>query len=68
MFLLLQEVSMFLLLQKIYMFLLLQKVYCGHEYTVSNLRYALTVEPENKDLQKKIGMGTGKLLFISKFF
>jgi hydroxyacylglutathione hydrolase len=23
------------------------RVYCGHEYTVSNLRFALTVEPEN---------------------
>ncbi|XP_033630152.1 hydroxyacylglutathione hydrolase, mitochondrial-like [Asterias rubens] len=29
-------------------------VYCGHEYTVSSLRYALTVEPENIDLQKKM--------------
>lgn len=24
-------------------------VYCGHEYTVANLRFALTVEPENRD-------------------
>ncbi|MBS7791042.1 hydroxyacylglutathione hydrolase [Roseococcus sp. SDR] len=23
------------------------RVYCGHEYTLSNIRYALTVEPEN---------------------
>lgn len=25
------------------------QVYCGHEYTVSNLRFALTVEPENRE-------------------
>lgn len=24
------------------------QVYCGHEYTVSNLRFALTVEPDNE--------------------
>ena len=24
-------------------------VYCGHEYTVANLKFALTVEPDNKD-------------------
>jgi hydroxyacylglutathione hydrolase len=24
-------------------------VYCGHEYTLANLRFALTVEPENTD-------------------
>ncbi|XP_022084961.1 hydroxyacylglutathione hydrolase, mitochondrial-like isoform X2 [Acanthaster planci] len=30
------------------------KVYCGHEYTVSSLRYALTVEPRNVDLQHKM--------------
>ncbi|KRY54172.1 Hydroxyacylglutathione hydrolase, mitochondrial, partial [Trichinella britovi] len=27
------------------------KVYCGHEYTLSNLKFALTVEPENSDLK-----------------
>jgi hydroxyacylglutathione hydrolase len=26
------------------------KVYCGHEYTESNLRFALTVEPKNHKL------------------
>ena len=26
------------------------RVYCGHEYTESNGRFALTVEPENPDL------------------
>ncbi len=25
------------------------QVYCGHEYTLANLRFALTVEPENRD-------------------
>lgn len=29
------------------------KVYCGHEYTVSNLKYALHVEPENEDVKNK---------------
>ncbi|XP_072028871.1 hydroxyacylglutathione hydrolase, mitochondrial-like isoform X1 [Amphiura filiformis] len=29
------------------------KVYCGHEYTVSNLTYALHVEPNNKDAQDR---------------
>ncbi|KRZ06388.1 putative E3 ubiquitin-protein ligase makorin-1 [Trichinella zimbabwensis] len=27
------------------------KVYCGHEYTLSNLKFALSVEPENPDLK-----------------
>jgi hydroxyacylglutathione hydrolase len=26
------------------------KVYCGHEYTLTNLRFALTIEPHNPDL------------------
>ncbi len=29
-------------------------VYCGHEYTESNLKFALAVEPENEDLKKTI--------------
>lgn len=29
------------------------KVYFGHEYTVNNLRFALTLEPENAALQRK---------------
>jgi len=28
-------------------------VYCGHEYTVNNLKYALHVEPENRDILEK---------------
>ncbi len=27
------------------------RIYCGHEYTEANLRFALTVEPENSDIQ-----------------
>lgn len=30
------------------------KVYCGHEYTVSNLKYALHVEPDNASIQEKL--------------
>jgi hydroxyacylglutathione hydrolase len=29
-------------------------VYCGHEYTETNLRFALTVEPENADAQEHL--------------
>lgn len=29
------------------------KVYCGHEYTLSNCRFALAVEPENEKLKAK---------------
>jgi len=28
-------------------------VYCGHEYTLSNCRFALEVEPDNENLQQK---------------
>ncbi len=28
------------------------RVYCGHEYTASNARFALTVEPENEALKR----------------
>lgn len=30
------------------------KVYCAHEYTLNNLRFAATVEPNNKYIQDKI--------------
>lgn len=30
------------------------RVYCGHEYTVNNLKFAKTVEPENGDLLAKM--------------
>ena len=29
-------------------------VYCGHEYTVSNLRFAIAVEPESAALQQRL--------------
>ncbi|HIF50198.1 MAG TPA: hydroxyacylglutathione hydrolase [Thiotrichaceae bacterium] len=29
-------------------------LYCGHEYTVSNLKFAATVEPENKAVQERL--------------
>lgn len=30
------------------------KIYCGHEYTLSNGRFALTMEPDNRDLQARM--------------
>jgi hydroxyacylglutathione hydrolase len=30
------------------------RIYCGHEYTEANLRFALTVEPENLAIQHRI--------------
>lgn len=30
------------------------RVFCGHEYTVSNLKFALSIEPENKAAQEKL--------------
>lgn len=30
------------------------KVYCGHEYTVNNLKFALSVEPQNSDIKNKL--------------
>ena len=29
------------------------KIYCGHEYTLNNARFAVTVEPENKALESR---------------
>src|SRR5262249_20377001 len=29
------------------------KIYCGHEYTAANIRFALTVEPENGALRSR---------------
>lgn len=29
-------------------------LYCGHEYTISNLQFALTVQPNNEILQEKL--------------
>lgn len=30
------------------------RVYCGHEYTVTNLKFALSVEPQNIDIKNKL--------------
>ena len=30
------------------------KIYCGHEYTLSNGKFALTLEPNNRDLQARM--------------
>lgn len=30
------------------------RVYCGHEYTLKNLQYAVTVEPDNQHIHEKI--------------
>jgi hydroxyacylglutathione hydrolase len=30
------------------------RVYCGHEYTVSNLRFAVHAEPDNRDAAEKL--------------
>ena len=30
------------------------RVYCGHEYTLSNLKFAETLEPHNPDIAKKL--------------
>ncbi|MGK0298072.1 MAG: hydroxyacylglutathione hydrolase [Gammaproteobacteria bacterium] len=30
------------------------KIYCGHEYTIANLGFANTVEPENSDIKKRL--------------
>ncbi len=32
------------------------RVYCAHEYTQANARFALTVEPENRDLVERAAM------------
>ena len=29
------------------------QIYCGHEYTVNNLRFAASVEPDNRDVAEK---------------
>lgn len=30
------------------------RIYCGHEYTLSNARFALTIEPENEALKARV--------------
>jgi len=35
-------------------------VYCGHEYTVKNLRFALSVDKDNEDLKLKLRWAEGR--------
>lgn len=30
------------------------QIFCGHEYTVKNLEFAQTIEPDNVDLEQKL--------------
>ncbi len=30
------------------------RIFCGHEYTVSNLKFASSVEPDNEDVANKL--------------
>ncbi|HVE89455.1 MAG TPA: hydroxyacylglutathione hydrolase [Burkholderiaceae bacterium] len=32
------------------------RVYCGHEYTIANIRFALEVDPHNRELQTRAAM------------
>lgn len=34
------------------------RVYCGHEYTITNLKFAQTVEPANEDIKIKLDVAT----------
>ncbi|CEG41560.1 hydroxyacylglutathione hydrolase [Plasmopara halstedii] len=36
------------------------KIYCGHEYTASNLRFAVHVEPQNEEVRKKLAWAIEK--------
>ncbi|VDK47179.1 unnamed protein product [Anisakis simplex] len=36
------------------------EVYCGHEYTVTNLRFAQSVEPKNEEVSKKLEWAKAK--------
>jgi hydroxyacylglutathione hydrolase len=36
------------------------EVWCGHEYTIANLKFALTVEPHNVALQNKLAWAIAK--------
>ncbi|VAI34663.1 unnamed protein product [Triticum turgidum subsp. durum] len=44
--------QMYSSLQKIVALPDVTKVYCGHEYTLSNSRFALSIEPGNEELQE----------------
>jgi hydroxyacylglutathione hydrolase len=44
---------MYASLQKIAQLPAATQIYCAHEYTLSNLKFALAVEPNNKNLQQR---------------
>lgn len=44
-------VTMYQSLQRLSMLPEATQVYCTHEYTLANLRFAVSIEPENQDLQ-----------------
>ena len=45
--------QMFNSLQKIKCLDVMTKIYCGHEYTLNNIRFAMTEEPTNLDLSAR---------------
>ena len=45
--------QMFMSLKKISKYPKETKVFCGHEYTLSNLKFALEVDKDNKDLENE---------------
>lgn len=47
------ENDLFLSMQKLSKLPEETKVYCGHEYTTSNAKFCLTIEPNNEDLKKR---------------
>lgn len=46
--------QMFEALNKLKSLPLSTEIYCGHEYTLANLKFAATMEPENKDIKQRI--------------
>lgn len=36
------------------------QIWCSHEYTLANLRFALTVDPDNLDLQRRVAITIGQ--------
>lgn len=37
------------------------RVFCGHEYTVNNLKFALSVEPQNTEIKTKLAWAQNKV-------
>jgi hydroxyacylglutathione hydrolase len=47
--------DMFQSLQKLVEFPDDTEIYCGHEYTLNNAEFAVTVDPDNQDLAERLG-------------